>query len=160
MNGGCDCCGKQAVLRRRQTTTGLKIWACSACRLAKSVPITVTEAWSSNKGERWVMNRAQRLSIVIALVLIGAALAYSMVAVDDTTPHAVFDTQIYSWETTPGHMGPASTPGWATYYPAGRRYLFISHGLAGIWMGLVLPIVLWAAAIFVALGDSKLVGRR
>jgi hypothetical protein len=100
------------------------------------------------------MNKHQRLLIAVALIAIGAVLMLTMVAVDDTARNAAFNTTIYSWETSPGHTGQSVgfPPGWTTYYPASRKYVFISHGLVGILLGLVLPIILWTAAAFVGLG--------
>ena len=67
---------------------------------------------------------------------------------------ARFSTLVYSWEIQRAMLriifvGKRSMP-------AIKQYLHIAHGVPGILLGLITPLVLWAVAIYIALGSKKI----
>ena len=87
--------------------------------------------------EEGLMNNHQRKVIIAALAVIGFVLFYAMASTDYDTRSSYLNTLIWDWGGT------------------GKRYVHITHGLVGIFLGLVIPLLCWAAAIYLALGASR-----
>ena len=120
------------------------------------------------------MNNRRRITIVIGLIVAGATLAYALAFVDHNAYRAYnsSNTLMFSWETQPDtqfdkekeyvtdpkllkQLGvPDGHGGFQPYIPP-RTYLYIAHGISGVLLGLVVPLVCWTLAAFVALGMKE-----
>jgi hypothetical protein len=92
------------------------------------------------------MNNNQRIAIAVALAIIGSVLLYVMAYVGHDARGAGWYTLILSWED-----------GWKEW-PSGipsKKYLYITHGIPGLLLGLVTPLSLWAVAAYITLGLAR-----
>ena len=86
------------------------------------------------------MNNRQRKAVSLALIIIGLMLLYTMVVVDTNARSPVFNTAIFSGETQAGYL--EQNLRGQTYMPTIKTYVYISHGIVGILLGLITPLVL------------------